>query len=405
MGLIFKNDLLDEFGTWGLGYIPYGGADFGELLGIANAVGDGDDSAFVKAFWNAAARFEDEGDEYVKNGNRARAKEVYLKAAGLYSNSYHPIYGTPVDPRIKEAFRKMTNCFNMALSLSDVPVSPMRIPFDDITLPAYFIPATNYPDIKRPLLLITNGYDGTIVDTYFAVAVAALERGYHCLLFDGPGQGEVLIEQNVTMRPDWEVVVKAVVDVAEKIPLVDQEKMAITGWSLGGYLSLRAASGEPRFAACVADPGGFGIYKQMRDGLIKFGADPEKAANPALLDQSIIDQFQKMIDNNPHMTWGIIKRGFWVNGAADLRSFLVNVRDFTIEGREELIKCPTLLTAAENDGLSKEADAVFVKLTCRKDMLRFFADRGAGDHCEMKNRTLLNRKVLDWLDHLFFQIN
>ena len=46
MGILFKNDFLDGFGTWALGYIPYGGADFGEVQAIAQAVGDGDESAY-----------------------------------------------------------------------------------------------------------------------------------------------------------------------------------------------------------------------------------------------------------------------------------------------------------------------------------------------------------------------
>ena len=66
----------------------------------------------------------------------------------------------------------------------------------------------------RPLLILTNGYDGVLTDMYFASAVAATRRGYHCLVFDGPGQGGMLYEQGVTMRPDWETVVAAVVDFA-----------------------------------------------------------------------------------------------------------------------------------------------------------------------------------------------
>ena len=31
-------------------------------------------------------------------------------------------------------------------------------------------------------------------------------------------------------------------------------------------------------------------------------------------------------------------------------------------------------------------------------LLRFTAAEGAGDHCEMRNRTLLDQRVFDWLD-------
>jgi len=52
MGLLFKDDLHDEFGTWPLGYVPWGGVDFGEV----QAVGDGDDGAFHAAWVEAGDR-------------------------------------------------------------------------------------------------------------------------------------------------------------------------------------------------------------------------------------------------------------------------------------------------------------------------------------------------------------
>ena len=68
---------------------------------------------------------------------------------------------------------------------------------------AYFLPAAGFAGVKRPTIIFTNGYDGTITDMYFASAVAASRGGYHSLLFDGPGQGEM----NIPLRPDWETVV------------------------------------------------------------------------------------------------------------------------------------------------------------------------------------------------------
>ena len=40
MGLIFKHDFHDEFGSWPLAYTPYGCMDFGEILSVARAVGE-----------------------------------------------------------------------------------------------------------------------------------------------------------------------------------------------------------------------------------------------------------------------------------------------------------------------------------------------------------------------------
>ena len=40
---------------------------------------------------------------------------------------------------------------------------------------------------------------------------------------------------------------------------------------------------------------------------------------------------------------------------------------------------------------------LFAELGCPKTLLRFTAAEGAGDHCEMANRSLANLRMLDWL--------
>jgi hypothetical protein len=120
-----------------------------------------------------------------------------------------------------------------ALALGTDPVLPMCVPFEATTLPAYLIPAEGRADEVRPLLICTNGYDGTITDLYFASAVAASKRRYHCLVFDGPGQGGALIEQGLPLRRDRVTVVKAVVDHALTLPQVDPDRIALNGWRLG----------------------------------------------------------------------------------------------------------------------------------------------------------------------------
>ena len=131
---------------------------------------------------------------------------------------------------------------------------------------------------------------------------------------------------------------------------------------------------------------------------IKLGAAPEAAANLGDLDQKVLDRMWQVVDGDRKMRWSIVQRGFWVHGVDNLRDFLASAEPFTMDGRAELIRCPTLLTAAENDPLAAGAQAFFDALRCPKDLIRFTAAEGAGDHCEMSNRSLLNRSVLDWLD-------
>src|SRR4051795_8458180 len=104
--------------------------------------------------------------------------------------------------------------------------------------------------ISLPRSAIATGTRRTTVRlTSHHQAVAALRRGYNCLLFDGPGQGRPLIHQGLHMRPNWESVVSAVLDTVLSYPNVDAQSVALAGWSFGGYLAPRAASGEHRIAA------------------------------------------------------------------------------------------------------------------------------------------------------------
>ena len=101
------------------------------------------------------------------------------------------------------------------------------------------------------------------------------------------------------------------------------------------------------------------------------------------------------------LRWSIVQRGYWVHGVNSFRDFLRAVEPYGLEGRAELIRCPTLITAAEEDPLSRLAQRLYYRLRCEKTMIRFTAAEGAGGHCEMTNRSLLNRRVLDWLDVQF----
>ena len=400
MGLLYKDELLDAFGAWALAYIPYGGPDFGEIAAVAKAVGDGGGEAFHAGWVAAGDRAAKQAGEALQARRRKSARELFLKAAVFYASSLHPLFGAPVDPRLVAAFRKEVEAFDNGLALSDPPVKPRAIPFEGGSMPAYFIPAEGLAGARRPTIIFTNGYDGTIADMYFASAVAASRRGYHSLLFDGPGQGAMLFERNIPLRPDWETVIGAAVDFALTLPEVEPDKIVLSGWSLGGYLSPRAASGERRLAACIADPGQWAVLDSFRATAVRMGLPPAAAADLGAIDASTLRLFDAAIRASKDLNWKVVQRGFWANGVTSLGDYLKEAERFTMKGRADLIRCPTLIAAAENDPLAQNAQTLFDALTCPKTLIRFAAAEGAGDHCEMMNRSLLNRTVLDWLDEV-----
>ncbi|WP_047489977.1 S9 family peptidase [Terriglobus sp. TAA 43] len=400
--MLFQDELHDSFGTWPLAYIPYGGADYGEVKAVADAIGSGDDAAYYTAWLQAADRLAQQAADTLAHGHKQSARDLFLRASSFYAASYHPLYGEPVDPRLIHAFRKQIESMNSGLALFEPAILPLRIPFESISMPAYLVPAEGRANEVRPLIILNGGYDSTVTDTYFASAVAASRRGYHCLLFDGPGQGEMLYEHAVRLRPDWETVISAVVDFAIQQPIVDPTRIALSGASLGGYLAPRGASGEPRIAALIADPGTWSIAGGFKEAAIhKLGVSPEAAANLGTLDDATMQRLDSMIQNNRDLRWKVVQRGFWVHGVSNLRDYFREAERYTMDGRAENIQCPTLLTAAEDDRLSFSAPYFLDALRCPKTLIKFSSAEGAGTHCEMQNRSLFNRKALDWLDEQF----
>jgi hypothetical protein len=93
-----------------------------------------------------------------------------------------------------------------------------------------------------------------------------------------------------------------------------------------------------------------------------------------------------------------VQRGYWVNGATNLREFLAAVARFTMQGRTDKIRCPVLGTTTEGDPLAVYAESFLAQMTSPTTLLRFTNAEGAGGHCELLNRPLLNERVFDWLD-------
>ena len=261
-------------------------------------------------------------------------------------------------------------------------------------MPGYFCQVDD-SGRPRPTLIGTNGYDSTINELYLDFA-AVLRRGYNLLLYDGPGQGRVLIKQGLVMRPDWENVVEPVVDYALTRPEVDPKRIALMGWSFGGYLAPRAASGEHRLAACLADPG---LWDLLEAAKARFSALPKEVLERfPNVDPEVLEPIVEHIQATPALRWAIIQRGFWVHGVDSLSEYLKLAEDYSLKEVVGQIRCPTLLTWAESDPLAWDTELIYDRLTSQKELVRFYDAEGAGDHCEVKTRPLFHQRAFDWLD-------
>ncbi|MQA75191.1 MAG: alpha/beta fold hydrolase [Solirubrobacterales bacterium] len=390
--------IYETFGTRALFQATYGGADFGECQQAIARVGDGDYDAWHREWTALADGLVASAERSAAAGHRVSAREAYVRATTYYRVGYYPLYGAPVNERLRAASERERAAFAAAAPLFDFPVEPVEIPFESGSLPGILV-AVDDGGERRPTLVHVNGYDSNVYEMFVSHAFAAIARGYNVLLFDGPGQGRNLIRDGIPIRPDWGQVVGPVIDFALTRGEVDPERIVLAGWSFGGLLAPIAAGHEQRIAALWADPGQW----DMRDAMLARLplTDEQKQSFPDV-DPALLQPMEDGLrgpDADPDLHWRLIQRGLWVHGKQTLFEYFADAARFEVSPVAGRIACPTLITAAEGDpggaGAPKLYEAVGAE---RKELISFTTAEGAGGHCEATARRLFHQRCYDWLD-------
>lgn len=397
MPLLSANPMWEAFGQRALLTAGAGGADFGECLAAVRAVGeDGDADAWCRAWTDAGDRVAAGAEESARKGHRTSAHEAFMRASTYHRTAYFPLFGAPVDPRLSAAFERDAECFRRAAELAPYPLEAFEIRAEFGSMPAYLARPDDSGE-PRPTIVQTDGYDGNVQEMFFSTAPAALRRGYNWVGFDGPGQGRPLIRDGLTLRPDWENVVRPAIDAVLELPQVDPDRVVLVGWSLGGFLAPRAAAFEQRLAALVADPGQWDLGPPAV-AMLPLSED-EKAAFPAI-DPEKLAPMERWVrqEAEPLMRWRLAQRGLWVHGVETLFELFAAMTEFELSPVAGQISCPTLVTMAEGDPIAAGAPQLHAAIQAPKRLLKFSEAEGAGGHCEAMARSLYHQRVFDWLD-------
>jgi len=386
--LHFEDEDMDFNLMWVMGQSGAGGAELGECLSAAARIKDPE--TWVTEWTKAGQRLEAQAQAAERAQHLASAREAYLRAFSYYQASIFSARSQ--DKRLAENWRRGTACFQKAAALFDPPIVQIEVPFQPYPLQGYFMPALSGA-AKAPTLIYVTGGEGWAEHAYFWVG-AGRSRGYNIVAVDLPihvGSRLRYPELPLTgLNEAIDAPLKAIIDYTVRRPDVDCDRVALIGFSIGGYFALRGAvaDGGKRIKALIADSP---ISDPYRLSIAEF--PPALLKAPAFVS-SLAGQIA-MHQNT--MTSITAERTCWQFGVGSL-SQLIEFGHEIIE--PEKIHCPTLCLASEGEApmFLTQAHEVYDALKVPKKLHVFSIEEGADAHCQVNNLTLMQEVVYDWLD-------
>ena len=392
-GQIFANPAFDFTTRIVLGSAYYGCANPGKVFAIASNIQDGDYESGYRAFFDAGNEAKRWADEAAGKKRRVTAREAYLWAATYLYASLYFLDGTADPSRMLPTWKQYESCWTAAAALSAPAIERVEIPYENTSLTGWFFRTSDAKE-RRPLVILNNGSDGSELDVLVMGGTGGTARGYNCLTFNGPGQGDSLWLKNMHFRPDWEKVITPIVDFAVAHPEVDAKRIALVGISQGGYWVPRALAFEHRVAAGVADPGVWEVGRAWTERLPK--------SMIQLLDSAYKEKFDKDLTTalrfspEARATLAFRMRPY---GTDSYYEAFRAVQQYNLKNVAGQIQCPLLITNPEAEqffpGQPKE---LYDMLRCPKMLIDFTAEQGAQLHCEANSPGYRDFRIYDWLD-------
>ena len=385
------NHWTDQFGenfSWSnatmvtKGMAPYGVVCLGEIERIGEKlIARGNDPADKEAWWQEWCAMADHvaalADAAMAKGRRLTAGDYYMRAGYYYYTGERMVYPGELKSKIYE---KAMRCFSKGIPIRYPQFERVAVPYESTTLPAYFIPAQNAAG-PAPTVVVFDGLDNCKEMSSVFCGLEFSRRGFNTLAIDGPGQGETLRLQKIPSRYDYEVPGRAAFDYVAKRKEVDASKVAIMGYSFGGYCAPRIAAIDKRYAGGVA----FGAMWWDMDAWLQRSQEQMKKGKLAT------SHFQVP----------------WVFGVPDLDfgKAVDLMKNFSLEGIAQQVTCPFLVVHGTNDRIipPQEAMLLYEKLGSKNKTLKLFdQNEGAAEHCQVDDRQAGVNWIADWLSEYVF---
>lgn len=393
----FKNSSMEFVFLTGLGRAYHQANNIGKMLWLSRQVKDGDmDGAFL-AFKAAGDEAAEIAAASADKGHRESARQAWLWAQNYYDVATYFADGSSYPSRFLPTWEALYAAWLGGIAHFDPPGEPVEIPYEGTALHGYYFRAKGAVG-RRPLLIMNNGSDGSLLDMWTFGGAGALARGYDMLTFDGPGQGYALWKQGLHFRPDWEKVITPVVDFALGRDTVDEKRIALLGISQGGYWVPRAVAFEKRIAAAVADPGVVDVSTSWTAALPKEMMDLLQSGQKQAFDVAMAEGLP------PAMKAGLAFR-MRPYGLASYYDVFKAAMAYNLADVANRITCPMLITSPEGESFwPGQSERLYDLLSGPKALVPFTREEGADLHCEPKAAGLRELRIFDWLDETLAKV-
>jgi dienelactone hydrolase len=360
------------------GMAPYGAVAIADIDRIAARLEAGPTTpeAWRDAWCEAGFAVEARAKQAADAGHARTAGELFLRAGNyIYTGERF----VPPGPEKRVLGEHAFACYHAGLRGKHPEIEFLEIPCDGVLLPALFMPAVGARR-SAPTVVVFNGMDNCKEMSVLFAGLEFAARGFNTLAVDGPGQGESLRLRGISARHDYEVPAAAAYDVLAKRADVDPARIAVMGYSFGGYYAARVAAREKRFAAGIALTAGHWDLAAFQTAVREKARREQKAVAQSNF------QFQ------------------WVVGAPDADAAIVAAERFGVGTIAHEIECPFLVTHGADDRIIPVANAqkLFDAVASKRKNLRIFtAAEGGSAHAHVDDRPTGIAFAADWLADLF----
>lgn len=352
---------------------------------------DGGDLETVQA---GAARIRTHSDwkrQLIAWGDAACAAHRTDHAMAYYRMSAFFMADSDADQ--KRYYRKATDLFyaHYRRYFDDGLVERHSVPYEDMLLPVLCAKS----QVKRHGTVLFHGGNDSYFEELFFPMLYLAEKGYDVYLFEGPGQGSVLLEQGKTFTHRWEMPVGAVLDHFKL------ENVAVIGVSLGGMLAPRAGAFEKRIKQIVA----WSAFPHFLHVAFYDHPKPVKILLNGLLRfrlRAVINGIVKCRMKKDALVQWVFEHGMYAYGADSPYDYLVRLNDFQMLNVADQIDQDVLILHGKQDHLIDwrlYREMVDSLKNARSVTIRLFTDReNASDHCQCGNTGLALDTIVGWLD-------